>query len=333
MGLCVLAWAGTAQPVLATAAPTPDPSSSAGAATAAPALPTPSMSTRHATSDAPFSVTVSPARLNVSQDDLGTTHPFTVVNRGEQKVSLTVQERDFVAQPDGGLRYQPDAPYGAADWVHVSPEHLELAPGESRQVAVTFEVPDEPEPGDHQVALVFLAPAGRGDGNIQVNRGIGAPVYVTVPGPVDDSVRLNGLSGPGWSFRGNPTLTASLTSTGTVHRDFRGPAALGVIGTDRPGRFPDFTVSRGADRTVSTTWHAPLLCVCHPTVTVTNADGVIQTATARVVVLPWWVLAGLLAVVLVVGGVVLRRRSRSTRAGVTAGTAPDDLGPLAAGHG
>ena len=66
-------------------------------------------------------MTISPARLTVSPDALDRTQQVTVVNQGEQTVSLTVQKRNFVAGPDGGLSYRPSAPYGAADWVDVSP--------------------------------------------------------------------------------------------------------------------------------------------------------------------------------------------------------------------
>lgn len=314
IGLCVLTCAGMALPVSATAAP--------------PASPTPSTHTGYSTSATPFSVTISPARLTVPADGLDSTQHVTVVNRGQEPVSLAVQLRNFVAQPDGGLSYAPDAPYGAADWMHVSPTHLSLQPGESTLVDATFDVPAEREPGDHQVAMVFLAPSSRTAGNIAVNRGIGAPVYLTVPGPVDDSVRLDGLTGPRWSLRGDPTLTAHLTSTGTVHRDFRGATALRVGTAGHQGRFSDFTVSRGAERVVSTTWDAPLVCVCHPDVTVTNAAGAPQTASATLVVVPWWGLAGLgLVIVLGLTRALQRRRSRPRPRTEGAGA------PAAAGSG
>jgi hypothetical protein len=204
----------------------------------------------------------------------------------------------------------------------VSPRRLDLRSGESALVDVTFDVPDKREPGDHQVALVFLAPSVRSPGNIQVNRGIGAPVYVTVPGPVDDSVRLDDLSAPGWLWRGHaPTVTASLSSTGTVHRDFRGDTALAVGTPGHSGHFGDFTVSRGARRVVSTTWDAPLVCVCHPSVTVTNEDGVVQTLSTRVVVLPWWALAGVSLLALGTAFVLLRRRRPARRRRTTRGNA------------
>lgn len=318
--LCALAVAGAFQPVLASAEPTSSPTASAsgtGSAATDPVQPSPSTRTSYRHQDSPFSVTVSPARLTVAADALDRTQQLTVVNQGEQTVSLTVQKRNFVAAPDGGLSYRPDAPYGAADWVDVQPTSLTLEPGTSQQVRATFDVPAEPEPGDHQVALVFLAPPA-GSGNVKVNRGIGTPLYVTVPGPVDDSVRLDGLTGPGWSLRGRPTLTVRMSSTGTVHRDFRGATALGVGTPDHPSRFADFTVSRGADRVVSTSWDPPLLCVCRPSVTVVNAGQPPQTVSTRVVVLPWWALAGVVLVV-VVGAALLVRR-RSYRGGSTPGS-------------
>ena len=321
IGLCVLAIAGTAQPVLASAAPSASPSPTASANATEPGSGT---STSYSTVPKGFAVTVSPARLTVDQHALDRTQQMTLVNRGQDPVSLVVQKRNFVVGPDGGLSYQADAPYGAANWLSVSPTRLTLQPGTSQQVTATVEVPASPEPGDHQAALIFLAPTENGPGNVKVNRGIGTPVYLTVPGPVDDSVLLNSLSGPRWSFRGDPTLTASLTSTGTVHRDFRGPTALSVGTPGQLSRFSDFTVTRGADRVVSTTWDAPLFCVCHPSLSVTDAGRATQTMSTTVVVLPWWSTAGLLLVL--AAGVLLllrsRRRNRHPKLVVGADAAP-----------
>lgn len=317
IGLCALALAGVAQPLPASASPTTGPTtsppaSSTGSASAGPVLPTPSTSTSHRVSGETYSVTVSPARLVVGQGELDRTQLLTLVNRGQAPVSLTVEKRNFVALPDGGLNYRPDAPYGAADWVTVSPTALSLDPGESQQVRATIDVPREPEAGDHHVALIFLAPSG-GKGNVKVNRGIGAPVYLTVPGPTDDSVRLNSLTGPRWSLWGDPSLTASLTSTGTVHRDFRGPGAVSAGTPSHLSRFPDFTVVRGSDRVVSTTWDAPLVCVCQPSLTITNQGQAPQTVSTRVVVVPWWLLAALALVLAGVAAVLLRRHRRAAR--------------------
>jgi beta-lactamase regulating signal transducer with metallopeptidase domain len=84
---------------------------------------------------------------------------------------------------------------------------------------------------------------------------------------------------------------------------------------------------------VTTTWDAPLVCVCHPSLTVTNAGQAPQTVSTRVVVLPWWLLVGLVLVLAAVAVLVVRRRSRTARAADQTGPDAEDLEPSPAGHG
>jgi hypothetical protein len=188
----------------------------------------------------------------------------------------------------------------------VSPKQVTLRPGKAQVVTATIKAPKAYEPGDHQMALVFMVPAGKSDKNIRVNRGVGLPIYITAPGPVVDSVALTGLDAPGFVSGGSVPITATVTNHGTVHHDFRAPSPLTVTGAGKAKPFPDFTVPRDSVRDVATTWDPPFLCVCHPTVTMTSADGGVQTV--RVIVFPWqWFAAGVGAVLLVL---LLVRTSR-----------------------
>jgi hypothetical protein len=293
-GLGVLALAGTLGPTVASAAPTPSP--------------TPSSSTSYQRDPGDFSLTVSPARLAIAQRDIGATQQITLVNRGQVALPVTVQKRNFTVGSDGALRYQEDAPYGASSWVSVSPEKVVLKPGEAQAFKATVEAPKTYEPGDHQMALVFMVPAPKSDQNIRVNRGVGLPVYITAPGDLVDSVSLKGLAAPGFVSGGSVPVTATVTNDGTVHHDFRQPSPLTVTGSGRAEPFPDFTVPRGSVRDVATTWEPPFLCVCHLTVTMTSASGGPQTQSVRVIVFPWqWFAAGIGAVLLVL---LLVRTSR-----------------------
>jgi hypothetical protein len=247
---------------------------------------TPTSGTTYPKVDSDFSLTVSPTRLVVGQKDIGKVQKILVVNRGQLPVSVTVQKRNFTGGRDGALVFQEDAPYSASNWVTVSPTSFTVAPGVAQTVTATIKVPAGPEPGDHQVALVFLVPAGKTAGNIKVNRGIGTPVYITVPGPVDDSASLSNLSAKGFAMRGPVTLTATMNNTGTVHRDFRGATPLKVTGAGTAEPFPDFTVMRDSTRDISTTWNPPLICICNPTVSFVNAAGTVQSYSVRVIVLP-----------------------------------------------
>ncbi len=308
IGLGVLATAGALNPTSASAAPTrPAPTTSASVS-AIPGSPHPSSSVSYRRDPADFSLGVSPTRLAVGQHDIGSTQQVTLVNRGQAPLAVTVQKRNFTVDTDGSIQYQDEAPYAASSWVKVSPEQVLIQPGTAEVVRATIQAPQTYEPGDHQMALVFMVPAGKTDKNIKVNRGVGLPIFITAPGDVVDSVSLSGLSAPGFASGGPVPITATVTNSGTVHHDFRKPSPLTVTGAGTAEPFPDFTVPRGSVRDVATTWDPPFLCVCHPTVTMTSADGGVQSQTVRVIVFPWpWFGAGLGVVLLVL---LLVRTSR-----------------------
>ena len=247
---------------------------------------TPTSGTTYPKVASDFSLTVSPTRLVVGPADIARVQKFLVVNRGQLPVSVTVQKRNFTGGRDGALLFEEDAPYSASNWVAVNPTSFSVASGGTQVVNATITVPASPEPGDHQVALVFLVPAGRTTANIKINRGIGTPVYITVPGPIDDSASLRNLNAKGFAMRGPVKLTATMNNTGTVHRDFRGATPLKVTGAGIAAPFPDFTVMRGSTRDISTTWNPPLICICNPTVSFVNAAGTVQSYSVRVIVLP-----------------------------------------------
>jgi hypothetical protein len=227
---------------------------------------------------------------------------------------VEVSKRNFVGGPDGALVFQEVAPYSASSWLTISPSSFQIPAGKSQVVTVKVALPAQPEPGDHQVALVFLVPARKGGANIKINRGISTPVYVTVPGPTDDSVAVSELHASGFAlgFGGPMDLTARVRNTGTVHRDFRGDTELAVGGAGTAANFADFSVLRGATRRISTSWDPPLMCICHPSVSVANADGIVHTTTVRVIVFPLLQVGIALGALLLLGlgGRLIRRGYR-----------------------
>jgi hypothetical protein len=243
-------------------------------------------STSHDTALSTFSLTISPTRLVVGQASIGVTQRVKVANSGTSPLKVTVQKKNFHGGSDGSLVFQDDAPYSASNWVTVNPVSFQVAAGATRVVTANVSIPANPEPGDHQVALIFLVPAGKAKGNIKVNRGIGTPVYITVPGPTDNSVSLSDLHAPGFATGGPVTITAKVHDTGTVHRDFRGATQLKVRAAGAAAAFPNFTVLRSSTRNISTTWNPPLMCICHPRVSIVNANKTIQSMSTRVIVFP-----------------------------------------------
>lgn len=260
-----------------------------------------------------FSLTVSPTRLVVDPQHIGDEQTFQVINGGRTALAVDVEKRNFIAGPDGTLVFQPDAPYSASGWVDVTPSRFRVPPGGTVNVGVRITMPARPEPGDHQVALVFMVPAVGGQSNIRINRGIGAPIYIRVPGVDDDSVRVAALAAPRFSLSGPISFTTTVSDVGTVHRDFRGVDRLGVRVDGGTVAFPEFTVLRGTARRITTTWQdPPLVCFCTAKVSVTDADGVVHVVTAPVTIFPLHLvgIAVVLAVALFFLIRYLRRRYR-----------------------
>ncbi|MBE1484739.1 COG1361 family protein [Plantactinospora soyae] len=261
-----------------------------------------------------FALTVSPTRVIVPADQIERPRQFTVTNHGRAPIDILVRKASFTAGRDGELRFRPDAPHSAVEWVTARPDSFRLEGGAARQVSLHIALPATAEPGEHQVAMIFSVPPRPGGAGVGVRRSVGAPVYVTVPGQAVESVDVTGLRAPGFAVNGPLALTATVRNAGTVRREFVGDGRLQAQVAGETVPFPDFTLLRGADREISTRWaDPPLFCVCRVTVAAAGPDGVTREATATIVILPVRLIGSGVALVLVLllGWLLLRRRMRS----------------------
>lgn len=309
IGSSILIMMGTLGPIAARAGTSPgvNPTGQSGSPAS------PSMSTSYELAPEQFSLTISPARLAVSAADIARTQQFLVVNQGRAVVAVTVEKRNFTANLAGTMVYVPNAPWAAASWVTTTPNKFSVQPGKAQIVTAAIRVPSTPEVGDHQVALVFLTPAAPTGANIKINRGVAAPIFITAPGPTVQTATVTNLVASHFVSGGPVTISATVNNTGTVHRDFRGKTRLDVVAAGGSTHFPDFTVPRGTSRSISATWDPPFMCICHPSVTVVNADGSPSSVSMQIIVFPWQIsliaLAALGILVLVVA--LARRRYRT----------------------
>jgi hypothetical protein len=266
-----------------------------------------------------FSLSITPTRLVLPAGQLDQPHEVKVTNPGHEPVEVEVGNRDFIQRPDGSLTFQEHAPYSASTWVRALPARFRLEAGANLTVQLRIDLPANPDTGDHQVAVVFLVAGDSGAANVRVNRGLGLPVYLTVPGPVDDSMRLESLRAPGFALGGPLQLSATVRSTGTVHRDFRGPDSLQLRVGGQTVAFPEYTVTRGVAREVTLDWtDPPLFCICRATLAI--RDGGTDVLSARIVVIPLHLVAGVLAGVLLLLAIArfARHRYRTRAADGTA---------------
>jgi hypothetical protein len=269
-----------------------------------------------------FGLMVTPTRLVIQPDDVDEAQRFRVINKGTEPMRVVTRQTNFEVNERGTVLLNPNAPYSAASWIKVTPATFFLRPRKEQRVTVRISPPDIREPGEHQVALVFLVPAGRSGGNLKVNRAIGAPMYITVPGPVDPTLNIDKLHSTGFALGGPIDFTATLHSAGTVHRDLFGKDRLTIAVDGQRVQFPDLIIPRGASRTVTVHWaHPPLMCRCRATVAVPGPHGV-SRKSVTLVIFPVH-LAGLVVGALIAAwlAIVFMRRRYRARAAAPSGPA------------
>ena len=125
----------------------------------------------HGAVRADFSLSVSPTLAEFTADPGGSiVQPITLVNEGSEKINLVVSLKDlFDGRQD----------LSATDWFEVSPDKLEIPPGEQKEVAVRIVVPKDASAGGHYVAVVFQTGVGAEGGQtgfISGGAGVGARI-------------------------------------------------------------------------------------------------------------------------------------------------------------
>jgi len=260
-----------------------------------------------------LSMLVSPVRLTVAGEQLTRTHRVQIQNRGSVPLDVQAKVESLAQQSNGSSVPRADVPDSVTSWLTVIPDHFLVQPGHRQWVKVQIRIPQQPEPGDHDLALIFVVPPRPGHGNIHVAQGIGVPVLITVPGKVVDDVSVTSLHAPGFSAGGAVPLTATVREAGDVHHSFRPPGPqLAARSGSATVLFPPFTVLRESTVTMHTQWaHPPALCICHISVTIA-AGGHVSEATATVVIFPVVPVASVLgaAALLLAGFLLIRRQHR-----------------------
>lgn len=230
---------------------------------------------------------ISPPRLVVPAGQVTKVQRLEIENRGSVPLPLHAEWEAFAEASNGSAVLQASAPYSATRWVTVVPDNVRLMPGTKRFVQIRIHVPAHPEPGDHYLEIIFLAPPVTGKGNIHLAEGLGVPVLVTVPGPVTDDVRITRLTAPGFSAGGYIPVTVTVRQDGDVHHSFRGAGQqLTAVAAGTRISFPPFTVLRESTVSMTARWaKPPVMCVCHITMSVVIA-GHRSLASVTVVIFP-----------------------------------------------
>ncbi|WP_083285819.1 WxL protein peptidoglycan domain-containing protein [Microbacterium sp. BH-3-3-3] len=138
-------------------------------------------------------------RANFSYDvDPGAvvTDTMVVVNTGTEPLPLAVYAADAFTAPSGEIDVLVDgAPsLGAGTWVAVPPTALQLAPGESADVAFTITVPADARPGDHAAGIVTSLTSQDASSTLSVDRRLGTRINLRVAGELTPAAAVTGVT-------------------------------------------------------------------------------------------------------------------------------------------
>lgn len=139
-------------------------------------------------------LTVAPTMVEMSvEEGEQAERTVKVSNSGSDTIRVQVYAMDFSAGEDGELAFSGPGhgSYSAAEWLSPDTTDFELAPGGSRQVAVTVAVPEEVEPGGHYAALFFQTASSQSGEGVGIAARIPSLFYITVPGVTDSDVLVD----------------------------------------------------------------------------------------------------------------------------------------------
>ncbi|SER34256.1 protein of unknown function [Lentzea xinjiangensis] len=265
---------------------------------------------------------------------------IAVRNLSEGELTVDLYAADAVNTATGGFdllaRDEPSPSVGT--WISVTQPKIVLKPRSTTVVPFRMTVPPDAEPGDHVGGLVAALTTSA---QVQVERRVGARLYVRVAGPVTPDLRVDQ---PAAHYRGtaNPAAPGEVDVTWTVVND--GNVRLAVLPSVRveglfglggkrwtgdtatellPGSAITFT------RTLTGVWPLGPLTVHGEAEPVASAGqdlaGAVTTATAGTTIwaIPWSALGALLLLTAILVALWrVRRKIRQLTRAAAAGPNP-----------
>ena len=242
----VAAWTGTASAAPVTPTPSPSPSASG------PAAPAPPSAAQQLTwSVQPSSQKKPDGRASFTYQDFapGSSHEdfIAVDNFSATAKTFTVYASDAFNTAVGGfdLLAAADKPKDVGTWVHLAQPTVRIPARSSVIVPFTVTVPQNATPGFHVGGIVASSSSsgtGADGSRVQVDRRVGARIYLQVTGPLRPSLQVENLSvryHDSWNPTqpGSATVSYTLANTGNVplqgHQTLHSAGLFGVFGKNQ----------------------------------------------------------------------------------------------------
>lgn len=254
----------------------------------------------------------------------------SISNFGDYPLTYDLYPADGYNLANGafGLRGASDPRVDVGAWIRLSTRVVSVPPHKMSIVPFTIGVPLDATPGDHAGGIVALlrpvaAPAPGGN-QVQTREGVGARIYLRVPGPLRPMLAVTSVSiatRTGAFGGGNARIRASLANTGNVRLDATAQVKVTDVFGDTVKVFPAMPLNAllpGSRITLTENWRNLPFAGPYQVKVMLSSAGVKGTGATSTWVIPWAVvvLVGLLLCGLVAWRVWRRRaRARANRGG------------------
>lgn len=174
-----------------------------------------------------FGLTAIPPRVEI------TVNPGEIITkeikiRNESNVEKSIETflRDFIVTDDLGTPLQLEKVvdqssnrWTASSWIQVSPAVYKLKPGETKSLVLTIMAPDDALPGGHYGMVlhtssndISLTQSGAA---VQIN--VGSLIYITVPGDITQNASIKQFTAPKFSEYGPINFKTIITNLSDLH--------------------------------------------------------------------------------------------------------------------
>jgi hypothetical protein len=272
-----------------------------------------------------------PARYASQVEPGGMTNVvITATNHTPRPVTVTFLSVDLVAGTGDAFAKPANHPLtrSAVSWMRFDTKPHELAPGEAVDVTVSIHPPRDARPGVYAVAIVASQTFGALAANdaqvvgshVRAHVNLGSTFVLVVPGAAKAAIKLHDVQSPRLVWRAKtPTFRATVENTGDTLLKLEGETQLSSFGgfatrALKSGEYPTLPDGR---RRLEMRWSdRPWVGWFTPKLVAVGGSGsgvrVERTLPTVFVLPPWWVIALVIAAVILPTWSGRRRRARIT---------------------
>lgn len=248
-------------------------------------------------------------------------HTIRVDNISAAEIPVKAVVENFTAQGEqGGVTITTDdEPYELSSWVNVSPQMATIPAKGSQTFTYTVTVPQNAEPGGRFGAIVFQVAAGQITGTgVAVGQEISSLVLLRVAGDAKEKASISQFSAQSSSIEQGPIdFLLRVKNEGNVHVKPVGTITIADIFGHKVATIPidSKNILPNAIRQLNATYKEKNLFGRY-TATVSLVYGTKQqtvTATTAFFIIPWKLITIVVALLLIIGFLVYKGRSRLMR--------------------